>query len=1518
MARKRRRINSRVVIVFAALGVILVLFGVSLVLQGLNESRQAEALADRGLQAFEQAKEALAEGDFDEHALYSRKAARALNQALDGIDKNSERYPRLKWTYARALREQLRDRNLKMTERSEIARQYNRVLQNVVNRQPENLPAQKAYSDLRWEQMRYLRAASPKNFANEAPAYIQHLSNLHEMEPNSVEPLYRRALIRSQMAQIMPMQRQWAQDANADFSRALAIDPNDANTWIGKAAFVASQSDADAADVQAVYQKALAEAGDNVPLLCSYATHLREQGKYPEGLAMLRKAITVDPNSVLAHHRLAQFYYSQERYDKALQEANTARKIDPSFASNYVLLRHTYKVLNRPEEGLAVLKEGVEALAEMLANPKLSPDEKQRIAAARQHLYYMAATEALTLAEQKPESEASQEHVAYARQVLPALPVEDVRRANIAARLAMAKGDFRQARGILEDIPRQRRDDDTYSLMTRCYYELDEPTRAEAALRQLLQTAQRDNPRALYWTARMQLRQDKFKPALNSVQSALRSDSSFEPARHLANVLRVLNGEANALPEGTQLLPEYYSKLIAHAQDLWRDGNRKSAMQLLASIHKNFPTEPRTLALMIAWYDEAGMEEQADQLIANVEASSQDLATQLRRQREIMQTDDPQKRFEMLLGVIKQRHADDPFGEALATAQLARGLGRSELQAESLRKAASFDPNHPQVIEMSLNLAAENRDWEQVDVWLTRAQKVLDERQGKLLEAQVLQARGQYDQAVERVQEVLAEDGDDRAALLELGSINLAAERYGAAEDAYQKVLAADSSNLQAILGVARIAQLQDNPEKMREWVRRAAVIPGSERNPMLQQLTVFEIEDRIAKGQASDQEIDRVIRIRRGMMAANPRNLDNARRLGWLMEQRDDVENAERVYRHIYQSATDKLAAARPLLMLLNRTGRQGDVLRLMSELERQVDDEAGLQMLLGSLRESTSPDQAEMAYRSAIETDPNDPRPRLALGLFLARRGKFVQAVQQLEAYLKIQPDNPNVAEMLLEYKIESGDEALMTEAREEVTRRLKEDSLDPRALALRGLIAYRERQFDQAVSYLSSALTRDPSAVLPRRVLVQIHRQRGELGKAQRELAQLKKQIDTPAVAVEYARLCKQMGQYAEAESAYLGALRNNPDNAEVLAGLLELYVDQQRWGRLQQFLTERASDLSERPEFQMALYELYRHRGQIDQALAAAKRMVEQTPANRRADAYAIYLQTLLANDQPGQALEAVGELEVAPGLYKQLAPYRGRALYEAGQADAGLAVLLEAMAEGDEGMVTLAYQQLNQALGAEKALAQLETWIQGPLAERFPAKLVAARVQMSQRKYDQAIGVLQTLAEKATTAARRGEVNQALALAYQQKGVSDKALAAYQKALEDLPDNWQLLNNLAYLYAEQLNDPAGALKYARRAYELQPGNAAIVDTYGWTLAKMDKFREAEPYIRQAAGINTVDPVYRYHLGYVQGKLGRPQLARQNLELALRQAQEEGSDSGDLADKIRKQLDSLNRATRPDGE
>lgn len=88
------------------------------------------------------------------------------------------------------------------------------------------------------------------------------------------------------------------------------------------------------------------------------------------------------------------------------------------------------------------------------------------------------------------------------------------------------------------------------------------------------------------------------------------------------------------------------------------------------------------------------------------------------------------------------------------------------------------------------------------------------------------------------------------------------------------------------------------------------------------------------------------------------------------------------------------------------------------------------------------------------------------------------------------------------------------------------------------------------------------------------------------------------------------------------------------------------------------------------------------------------------------------------------------------------------------------------------------------------------------------------------------------------------------------------VALLVSALKVEPNNAGIMNNLAWVYAQDKN-PA-AIDLARQAYALASSNPQIMDTYGWILAQQGDIAKALPILQQANKLSPSDTEIQGHL------------------------------------------------------
>lgn len=111
----------------------------------------------------------------------------------------------------------------------------------------------------------------------------------------------------------------------------------------------------------------------------------------------------------------------------------------------------------------------------------------------------------------------------------------------------------------------------------------------------------------------------------------------------------------------------------------------------------------------------------------------------------------------------------------------------------------------------------------------------------------------------------------------------------------------------------------------------------------------------------------------------------------------------------------------------------------------------------------------------------------------------------------------------------------------------------------------------------------------------------------------------------------------------------------------------------------------------------------------------------------------------------------------------------------------------------------------------------------------------------------------------------------LADIYISEGLYKKAAPLYEKIIERHPNDFVILNNLAWSYFS-LGDER-ALGVAERAYANNPNDAAVCDTLGWILVQKGNPEEGISYIREALDIDPNNEEIQKHYQLAKKELNQ---------------------------------------------
>jgi Flp pilus assembly protein TadD len=120
--------------------------------------------------------------------------------------------------------------------------------------------------------------------------------------------------------------------------------------------------------------------------------------------------------------------------------------------------------------------------------------------------------------------------------------------------------------------------------------------------------------------------------------------------------------------------------------------------------------------------------------------------------------------------------------------------------------------------------------------------------------------------------------------------------------------------------------------------------------------------------------------------------------------------------------------------------------------------------------------------------------------------------------------------------------------------------------------------------------------------------------------------------------------------------------------------------------------------------------------------------------------------------------------------------------------------------------------------------------------------------------------------------------------------------------------------VAYTLAEDLNRPQEALRYAKRAVELRPRDANVMDTLGWVYCLAGDLDNAVGTLVSALQVSPDNIAVRYHVAMAYKKQGKMDQAKRELLQSQQLIEKAPKDpiAQMFQDRVKEELSSLSSA------
>jgi len=504
---------------------------------------------------------------------------------------------------------------------------------------------------------------------------------------------------------------------------------------------------------------------------------------------------------------------------------------------------------------------------------------------------------------------------------------------------------------------------------------------------------------------------------------------------------------------------------------------------------------------------------------------------------------------------------------------------------------------------------------------------------------------------------------------------------------------------------------------------------------------------------------------------------------------------------------------------------------------------------------------DSAIAAMQKIIGLEPGNMNSQLDLANVYWQCGRSDRGFDLLQQLAKINPENENRRLRIAGFYMARG---LNRNAERELSDAIRTNNKSFHLRFALGELYLRMNMTDSALTTVRGclSLSRDPSRpdiIEAKNILARIHLARRELAAAEKYVNEVIKEssID-PDAHFTRGNIFMIRGDGNTAVAEFRNVIREKHQFIPGHIRLADAHLLNKEYELAESTLQ---SVLKQAPESREILRALAR--------LSAERQNYEE--AGRR------LLEFLKINPDDPEILMDLGDLYLMQRDYRRAGEAYREVRKMAPQMPAGYARLANLYQV--QGNLNKAAEELEQALKLEPESIALSSALVQILIQQ--TKFARAAVLMEQRikKNPQEVSAYSIL----------GQIYALQENGRKSEEIYRQAIPVYQDALRKQPQEWSILNDLAFLLAEygpKTQDLEQALFYAQQAQQRKPGETAVFDTLGWIYFKKGDIHRALDLLGKAQSANPASVITNYHLGMALYKAGKRDQAKSCLNQAVK--------------------------------
>jgi len=588
----------------------------------------------------------------------------------------------------------------------------------------------------------------------------------------------------------------------------------------------------------------------------------------------------------------------------------------------------------------------------------------------------------------------------------------------------------------------------------------------------------------------------------------------------------------------------------------------------------------------------------------------------------------------------------------------------------------------------------------------------------------------------------------------------------------------------------------------------------------------------------------------------------------------------------------------------------------------------------------------KATEEYRLAIEADPSSEFLTSSLAELYVKTGRIADAVKEAQDIIKRDPNNLEAHKLLGRIYLRSlgdmpggnGSDNILKLAIEQYQEivKLNPQSVDDHLLL--GRLYRLNNDMQKAEAELNTAIKLDPSSEEAVTTLAMLYTDEGDTTHALKVLSSIPDSARSAKLYSALGAAYEQRKDYKSAIDAYKHAIVLDRDNLDAIRGLAEnLLNDGQLEAALEQYKIIADSNPEDAQSY-LQMAEIYRRQSKFDLALESLKKADTLAPdsagvpynmavvyqAQGRYDDAAKLLQDLIKKtERSSEAGTSQADRNNRAIFIERLGMiYREQENYQA-----AVDTFRKMLTLGDENARS-GYQEIIDTYRDAKQWPQA-TAVAKEAVQKLPndrdLRMVLDAQLADMGEFDQAVtdvhgmlkggpedrdvyirlGIIYTRAKRWADAAEsldkaeqlstksddKAYVNFLRGDFYQRQKMYDQADGEFRKVLAVTPPTdpqaAATLNYLGYMNADRGVKLDESLSYIKQALSFEPNNGAYLDSLGWAYFKLGKYDLAEENLNKAAVHMGSDPTVQEHLGDLYQKTGRLKLAAAHWDRAVQE-------------------------------